>query len=212
MAVTVDNICQYIKEGRVYVGAQIPAALHSLGEAYHLGANGERGSLTAVAGEPTGGTDVGATSGETTFRYTATVETVDIEQSAYPVCPHVTEEACSLEFTVAEATAANIARAIGQGFLRDFTGPSALTGKVISVGGLTSVTGQSVCVIAEKANQPGRYLGAMIYNAHNNAGLERRWKRGEVTLVTMTFDGAATSDLLLRPEGDQLGQYFEQNA
>ena len=211
MSVTISNVCQYISHGNVYVGAQIPPDLNSLGQAYFLGANGERGSLTCVAGVPSGGTDVGATSGETTYRYNATVEDVDIEQSTTGVCAHVTEEEATLEFTVAEATAQNIKRAMSQGFLRDFTGPGALTGKVISVGGLTAVTGESICVISEKKEDPGRFVGAMIYNAYNDAGLERSFKKGEATLVSMTFRGLATTATLARSAGDRLGQYFEQN-
>ncbi len=202
MSVTINNICAYISPGNVYVGAQVPAPLHSLGEEAHLSADGV----------PSGGTHVGATTGEAVYRYSATVETVDIEQSTFGVCPHVTAEEATLEFTVAEATAENIKRAIGQGFLRDFTGPDSLTGKVISVGGLTDVTGTSICVISEKKNDPGRYCGAMIYNAYNDAGLERRFKKGEATFITMTFRGIASTATLDRPAGDQLGQYFEQNA
>ena len=201
MAVVLSNICTYISRGDVYVGAYIPAALGSLGESAHL----------SSAGVPSGGNHVGATSGEAIYRYTATVETVDIEQSTFGVCAHVTAEEATLEFTVAEATALNIKRAMSQGFLRNFTGPGALTGKVISVGGLTDVTGESICVISEKKLDPGRYVGAMIYNAYNDAGLERRFKKGEATMISMTFRGLATSGMLARPAGDMLGQYFSQN-
>ena len=197
MAISISNIEEYISPGRIYVGAQVPTALHSLGETAYL----------SSAGVPTGGEDIGATSGEAVYRYSATVETVDIEQAPFGVAPHVTAEEASLEFTVAEATAANIKRAMGQGFLRDITGP---TGKVISVGGLTAVTGESVCVISEKKKTPGKYVGAMLYLAYNDAGLERRFKRGEATLVSMTFKAIADSDLLDRPDGDKLSQYFEQ--
>ena len=201
MSLSIQNIEQYIAPGRIYVGAQVPAPLHSLGEPAHL----------SSSGVPSGGVDVGATQGEAIYRYSATVETVDIEQSTFGVAPHVTAEEATLEFTVAEATAENIKRAIGQTFLRDFTHGSK-TGKVMSIGGLTAVTGTSICIIAEKKKDPGHYVGAMLYNAYNEAGLERRFKRGEATLVHMTFRAVATEDLLERPAGDQLGQLFEQNA
>jgi len=194
MGISITNIEQYIAAGRVYVGAVVPAPLASVGD------------TLSSDGVPSGGTDVGATSGETVFRYSATVETVDIEQSTFGVAPHVTAEEATLEFTVAEPTAENIKRAIGQGFLRDAAGG----GKVISMGGLTAITGTSICVVAPLKKTPGKYCGAMLYNAYNDAGLERRFKRGEATLVRMTFRGVATTETLARPEGDQLGQYFEQ--
>jgi len=193
MAISITNIEQYIAPGRVYVDAVVPAPLASVGE------------TLSADGVPSGGIDVGATTGEAVFRYSATIETVDIEQSTVGVAPHVTAEEATLEFSVAEAVAQNIKRAIGQTFLRDVTG-----GKVLSFGGLTSVTGTSVCVVAEKQKAPGKYTGAMIYAAYNEAGLERRFKKGEATFISMTLRGVITSDLLDRPEGDQLGQVFEQ--
>jgi len=193
VAISITNIEQYIAPGRIYVDAVVPAPLASVGE------------TLSADGVPSGGIDVGATTGEAVFRYSATIETVDIEQSTFGVAPHVTAEEATLEFTVAEPVAENIKRAIGQTFLRDVAG-----GKVLSFGGLTAVTGTSVCVVAEKKKTPGKYTGAMIYAAYNEAGLERRFKRGEATFISMTLRGMATTDTLARPEGDQLGQVFEQ--
>jgi len=191
MAISVVNIEEYIAPGRVFVDAVVPAPLASVGD------------TISADGVPSGGVDVGATSGEAFFRYSATVEGVDIEQATSPVAPHVVAEEATLEFTVAEATAENLKRAIGQGFLR-----SATSGKVISFGGLTSVTGTSVCIVAERKKTPGKFFGAMLYNAYNQIGLERRFRRGEAALVTMTFRAVVNEDLLKRPEGDQLGQVF----
>jgi len=191
MAISIVNIEEHIAPGRVFVDAIVPAPLASVGD------------TLSPDGVPSGGIDVGATSGEAFFRYSATVEGVDIEQATTPVAPHVVAEEATIEFTVAEATAENIKRAMGQAFLR-----SAASGKVISFGGLTSVTGTSVCIVSERKKSPGKFFGAMIYWAHNEVGLERRFKRGEAALVSMTFRAILTEDALKRPEGDQLGQVF----
>jgi len=192
MAITITNIEEYIAAGDIYVDAVVPAPLASVGD------------TLSPDGVPSGGVHVGATSGESVFRYEASIETVDIEQSTFPVAPFVTSESATLEFTVAEATAENIKRAIGQTFLRNVA-----SGKLMSFGGLTAVTGTSVCIVAPKKKSPGKFVGVMIYNAYSDGGLERRFKRGEATLVSMTLRGVATSETLNRPEGDQLGQYFE---
>jgi len=137
MAITITNIEEYIAAGDIYVDAVVPAPLASVGD------------TLSPDGVPSGGVHVGATSGESVFRYEASIETVDIEQSTFPVAPFVTSESATLEFTVAEATAENIKRAIGQTFLRNVA-----SGKLMSFGGLTAVTGTSVCIVAPKTDLP----------------------------------------------------------
>ncbi len=197
MAITVTNIEKYITFGRVYIGCAVPPPGHSLFE-------------YASGGVPSGGTDVGATQGETIFTYKPTVEGVEIEQSAVPVAAHITAEEATLSFTCTEATASIIKAAIGSGGVQGtVTGTGA--GTVIRFGGITAVTGQCVAVIGEQQTNRGKYVGGMLYNAINDAGLERPFKRGKETLIKFTFKSFPSTSDLSRAAGEQVGQWAEES-
>lgn len=189
MAVTEANLLRKIKGAVVYFDCTVPSVWTA---------------PTLTAGVPAGGTDVGATIGETTFTYAPNIETVEIEQTTAMIAPHVINEEVSLQFTMAETTAANLVRAFSQTFERtsgSFT--------VMNLGGNIDVTGRCVAAVAEKSNQPGLYYGAMLYNAYLSSDATVAHKRGEVNVVEITLNGSA---LLTREEGDQLGQYFDQQS
>lgn len=187
MAVTEANLLRKIKGANVYAGCTLPNAFSA---------------PTLTAGTPAGGTDVGATVGPTTFAYNASIELVEIEQASGRVAPHVVEETVQMTFTVGEVTAVNLKTALSQTFAHtdgDFS--------VFTLGGYIDVTGQCVACVAEKANLPGNYYGAMIYNAFIASEASIPHKRGEVQTIEVTLGGSA---LLTRDEGDQLGQYFDE--
>jgi len=193
MPISVSSIEKYINFARVYVGCAVPPPGKSM-------------FTYATNGVPSGGIDVGATQGESKFTYKPTIEGVDVEQAPVEVAPHITKEECTIEFTCLEATAARIKDALGSGAVSGTDG----TSTVIRFGGITAVTGQAVALVAEQATNPGKYVGCMIYNAVNDAGLERTFKRGKETLVKFTFKGMPSTADLNRGAGEILGQYAEQ--
>lgn len=196
MSVSVENIRKYLQYANVYVGCAVPPPGHSMFE-------------YASAGVPSGGTDIGATQGESTFTYTPTIEGVEIEQSPIPVAPHIASEEATITFTCLEPTASRILDAIGSGGVQGtVTGTGA--GTVIRMGGLTDVTGQCVALIAEQPNNRGKYVGCMIYNAISDAGLTRPFKRGEASAVEFTMKSFPRTADLDRTEGEQLAQYAEE--
>jgi len=191
MAVTETNLLMKIKGGNIYTGCTLPAAYSA---------------PALTAGVPAGGTDVGATIGESTFQYTANIEVVDIEQTTAKVAPHVVDEEIQLSFTMAELTATNLKTALSQTHEATVT-VGADTFSVMHLGGNIDVTGSCICVVSEKANQPGKFYGAMIYNAYIADSVSIAHKRGEVAQVEVTMAGSA---LLTRSDGDRLGQYFDE--
>ena len=193
MAVTEANLLRKIKGGNVYTNCTVPTAY---------------GVPTLTAGVPAGGTDVGATIGETTFTYNATIETVEIEQSTSRIAPHVTEEAASLAFTIAETSVVNLQLALSQTHTASVVSGSN-TYSVFHLGGNIDVTGNCVAVVAEKANVPGQYYGGMIYNGYISDAVPIPHKRSEVQQIKITLAGSA---LLTRSDGDRLGQYFDGSA
>jgi len=193
MAVTEANLLRKIKGGNVYTSCTVP-------DAY--------GAPTLTAGVPAGGTDIGATIGETTFTYNATIETVEIEQSTSQIAPHVTQEEASLAFTIAESTAANLKLALSQTHIAEVVSGTN-TYSVMHLGGNIDVTGNCVAVVAEKANVPGQYYGGMLYNAYISEAVGIIHKRSQVQQIQVTLAGSA---LLTRSDGDRLGQYFDRSA
>lgn len=187
MAVTEANLLRKIKGANIYYGCDLPTAF---------------GEISLTAGEPAGGTDFGATIGESTFVHNANIELVDIEQASAMVAPHVTAESIGMTFKIAETTALNLREAFSQTFVQTGT-----TYDVMHLGGFTAVTGQCFALVAEKASDPGKYYGGMIYSAYVANETSIAHKRGEVQQVEITLAGAA---VLTRSEGDQLGQYFDQ--
>lgn len=193
MAVTEANLLRKIKGGNIYTGCTLPTAY---------------GAPTLTAGVPAGGTDIGATMGEATFTYNATIETVEIEQTTSRVAPHVTEEEIGLSFTIGETTAANLRIALSQTFVASVVSGDN-TYSVMHLGGFIDVTGSCVAVVAEKSNVPGQFYGGMIYNAYIADAVNVPHKRSEVQTVEVTLAGSA---LLTRSDGDRLGQYFDRAA
>jgi len=197
MAISVDNIKKYISHGEVYVGCAVPPEGTSM-----FG--------YASSGVPSGGTHIGATQGETTFTYTPTIEGIEIEQSGVPVAPHIVSEELTITFTCLEPTVSRMQDAFGSGGV---WGPTAGTGAgdVIRLGGLTDVTGQCVAVIAEQPNNKGKYVGAMIYNAISDGGVTRSFKRGEPAAVEFTLKSFPRTADLNRADGEQAGQYAQED-
>lgn len=189
MAVSELNLLRKIKGANVYVGCTVPAAY---------------GVPTFTAGVPAGGTDLGATMGESVYEYNANIETVEIEQSTSRIAPHVVEETIQLTFTMAETPANNLVTALSQTFEATVGNYS-----VMHLGGNIDVTGRCVAVVAEKSNQPGLYYGGMIYNAYIAESVSIPHKRSEVQQIALTLAGSA---LLTRSDGDRLGQYFDQQS
>ena len=187
MAVTEANLLRKLKGANIYAGCDLPNAFSA---------------PTLTAGVPGGGTDIGATMGESTFAYNASIELVEIEQATGRVAPHVVEETVQMSFTIGEATSANLKLALSQTFAHtdgDFS--------VMTLGGYVDVTGQCVALVAEKSNLPGNYYGAMIYNAYIASEVSVPHKRGVPQAIEVTLGG---SSLLTRDEGDQMGQYFDE--
>ena len=191
MAVTEANLLRKIKGGNVYTGCTVPTAY---------------GVPTLTAGVPAAGTDIGATIGETIYNYNAAIETVEIEQSTSRIAPHVVEESASLSFTIAETTADNLKLALSQTHTATVVS-GANTYSVFHLGGNIDVTGNCVAVVAEKANEPGKFYGGMIYNGYIADAVPISHKRSEVQQIKVTVAGSA---LLTRSDGDRLGQYFDQ--
>jgi hypothetical protein len=192
MAVTEANLLRKIKGGNVYTGCTLPTAY---------------GVPTLTAGVPAGGTDIGATIGETVFTYNASIETVEIEQTTSRVAPHVTNEEVQMTFTIGETTADNLKVALSQTHVATVVNSG--TYSVLHLGGHIDVTGNCVAVVAEKSNQPGLYYGGMIYNAYIAGAVNVSHKRSQVQQISVTLAGSA---LLTRSDGDRLGQYFDQSA
>lgn len=191
MAVNENNLLQKIKGAHVYTGCTLPPSY---------------GGPTLVGGEPAGGTDIGATIGESVYQFNATIETVDIEQTTAQVAPHVTAEAVQMTFTIAEVTADNLKIALSQTHKSEVIVGSD-TYDVMHLGGHVDVTGNCVALVAEKANQPSKFYGGYIYNAFVAAETSIPHKRGTVAQVSVTLGGSA---LLSRSDGDRLGQYFDE--
>lgn len=193
MAVTEANLLRKIKGGNIYTGCAVPTSYSA---------------PTLTAGIPADGTDLGATTGPANFVYNASIEAVEIEQTTSRIAPHVVNEEIGLSFTIAETTATNLQVALSQTHEATVTtGGDTFT--VLHLGGHVDVTGNCVAVVAEKANVPGQYYGAMIYNAYIADSVTIPHKRSEVQQVAVTLAGSALID---RSDGDRIGQYFDQSA
>jgi len=186
MAVVERNILKYIKGGDVYVGCDVP------------------GADEAPSPLPDGGgAQVGATQGVTNFIYNATIEKTDIEQVASGIAPKVTAELIAMEFTMVEGDYENVKMALGQATEVDDG-----TTKVLQLGGNLCPTGDCIMVVAEMACAGAtKYYGGMIYDAYIAAEVTIPVKRGEEMRIAVRLEG---NSLPLRAEGDQLGQWFEE--
>jgi hypothetical protein len=181
MAVNIENVRKYLTYGNVYVGCAIPPPNCSLLD-------------YASNGVPSGGTDIGATQGETIFTYTPTFEAIDVDQSVAPIKPYLTSEEMTLSFSMAEPTITRLPIALGTSLYSPTT---------LHLGGNLTVTGACVCVVAEQPNNKGTYVAAMLYNALGQ-GISRSFKRGQATIVDVELRAFAMTDDLAR-----LGQYAE---
>jgi hypothetical protein len=196
MAVTIANIQKYIGAGKIYVNCAVPPP-------------GASWLQYASNGVPSGGTEIGATQGESKFTYKATVEGVDIEQSFFVVAPHITAEDATITCNCLEPTVANVKLAMGGSVMQGtVTGTGA--GTAIRFGGVSSTSGQCVCVVAEQATNPGKFYGGMIYTAVNDSGLERPFKKGKEVGLGFTFKSFPSTSDLSRPNGEICGQWSEE--
>lgn len=186
MSVTESNVRKYIKGGDVYVGCDVP------------------GTDEAPSPLPGGGgAQVGATQGVTNFIYSATIEKTDIEQASGGVAPKVTEEMIAMEFTMVEGDYVNVKYALGQATEVDDG-----TTKVLQLGGNLCPTGDCIMVVAEMACAGAtKYYGGMIYDAYIAGETTIPVKRGEEMRIAVRVEG---NFILTRAEGDQLGQWFEE--
>lgn len=180
-----SNITKYISAGRIYVGCTTPSAFSA---------------PTLTAGVPAGGTDVGATQGETVFTYNPNIELVEIEQMSSGIAPHVTLEELQMTVTLVEGDADRVKEALGQTHVHTDG-----TDKVLTLGGYMEVTGQAVAVVGPIIGTPGRYAGGMIYSAYIASEAAIGWQRGVERTISITFGAAGDPE---RDEGDQLGQYW----
>lgn len=186
MSVDTNNIQRYMFPGNLYVGVTKPA---------------DTANMTHTLGVPTGGTHVGATTGEAVFEYRPTIATVDIEQAFGGVAPHMTAETATIRATISEPTLSNVRLAMQQGTYAAGGGYQKLM-----MGGLTTVSVQAVCLIGKEADRT-KYVWALLYAAYASEGVARRMKKGEPATIPVTFTGLPDTS---RTAGDQLAQYVEE--
>jgi hypothetical protein len=186
MAVSVTQVQRYTVGGSIYKGVTKPADFTL---------------MTHAAGVPTGGTDVGATTGVATFEYKPTISMTDIEQVFGQVAPRMTAESATLKFTCVEATYLNLAMAAQMA-----TPSTDGSHNILKVGGRTDITPQCVAIVAKNADS-GLFHWVCIYNAVSMDGLAIGYKRGEPRQVSVTM--TAIPDVA-RSVGDQLAQYNEE--
>jgi hypothetical protein len=156
--------------------------------------------MTHTTGVPTGGRDVGATTGQSTFKYQATIEGIAAEQVGGMLAPHMTSEDASITCTILEVTYQNLLVALGQGV-------GTTTGGVnrIGLGGTFNVPTRCVCLVA-KASDQNTYDLVTLYQAASLSGVTLTKKRGQPEQVQVTFTGIPDSS---RTVGDQLGQFVD---
>jgi hypothetical protein len=186
MAVSITQVSRYSTAGNVYVGVTTPA---------------DQVIMTHTAGAPLGGTDVGATIGESTVEYRPTIATVDIEQAFGGVAPRLTAEACTLKFTCGESTHTNLRLAMQQG-----TATTDGTHNYLTAGGKTGVVGQCVAIISKQADTP-QYNWVCVYNAVSMDGLSLTYKKSATRQIGVTMTALSDAN---RTAGDQLFQYVEE--
>lgn len=186
MAINQQTITRNIGPANIYVDCTKPAALTPIA----LGAGGV----------PTGGRDLGATQGESTFRYTPTIEGVEAEQVFGLLAPHMVREDAQITCTLLEATYENLLVAFSQG-----TGTTGGGVNRIGFGGKTDVPRRCVALVAKSADQD-TYDVAVLYDAIAMQGVTLPKQRGQPTRVQVTFTGVPDHS---RPSGDQVAQWLE---
>jgi hypothetical protein len=155
-------------------------------------------SMTHTAGLPTGGRHVGATEGESTFRYAATLEGIQVEQLTGPVAPRVMSEEASIVCTLLEHSYDNLLVMLGQG-----TGSTGGGVNLIQLGGKFAVPSRCVVLIGLHANA-AKYDIATIYKCISMQGVAIATRKNEPRRQQVTFTGVHDH---ARAQGDQLAQY-----
>jgi hypothetical protein len=198
MAVNTINIQKYMGPGKVYLNCYIPPV-------------GTNFFQYATNGVPSGGVDIGATQGESTFNYQLTVESLQTESSGLPLMPYGTDESASITFACAEPVAERMRTAILAGTLRtpQWNGNSSGASVTFGGGGTIYASGQCLTLVAERGDCPGKYVGVMLYNAIDIAGLTRSFKKGKEAIVQFTFQSFPTVADYARGNGEIVGQFSE---
>ena len=186
MAINTTTITKNIGYADIYVDCVVPADRTPM--------------ALAPGGLPVGGRYIGATQGEALFRYTPTIEGVEIEQVTGMVAPHMVSEEVEITFTMMELDYQNMLLAIGQG-----SGTTAGGVNLVTFGGNRNVPNRCVCLVAKSANED-TYDVATIYQAINTAGVQRSYQRGQARGIAVTFRAVQVHT---RSVGDRAAQLIE---
>ncbi len=171
--------------------------------------------ITLTAGVPTGGVDVGMTSGPATFEYKPEYADVQVEQSLAPVAPRITKETVTLKFRSAEAVFNTLKLAIQSGNTASTTGVAPAPDlDIIYVGGdIFANDPQCVALVTKigsftyMSTDYDLFEFIVLYEVLSVDGVSVAFKLGETRMVDVTLTGYAD---VTRPIRDQLFQWGRQ--
>lgn len=155
-----------------------------------------------TAGVPTPGTEVGFTTGDTTFRKTKDIEEIRAEQALGPIASYITGEVVEVEFDALERVYASLQAAF------DNTGTVNDANRMMFFGGGLAYTlrTQSFFFSSLRPNQAGKYEIGVIYRAFSVTGYEIGYRKaGGASLYHITLRGLEDTT---RVAGDRLYQYY----
>jgi hypothetical protein len=154
-------------------------------------------ALSLTNGVPSGGAEVGLTTGESVFTYEVTFFEQDAEQSLAIVAVFAYQEKATIEFAMKEYTADNIETY--------FNGLVEVTDGLIEGGrGNGEITLQSVVIVAPIPNtNPRLYTWAMLFSAFQSEVAKLTYTKSSDTIMKSTFTAVAD---LTRADGSTLFQ------
>lgn len=180
----------HVGAGRIFVGVTAPAT-------------GAPPTLMAhTAGVPASGTEVGHTTGTSTFTYTPTKSDIMSEQALGVVDTFVATESASLTFTIQERTYLALKAAFDAIGAVDDVSKTLFYG-----GGIYSVFSQAVMLTSRLRNAPTKYEVLVIYKSQSMDAVPLAYTRTEASTVSVTLRGVHDT---ARTEGDQLFQWFRE--
>lgn len=154
-------------------------------------------------GVPASGTDVGATEGDTTFRYKAEKKSIPAEQSLADVDVMTISEMAEFEFTAKEQTYVTLQRAFDNiGTVSDSSKELFYAGNGTNI--LAPRT-EAVMLTSRQRNAPTKFIVTVIYKAFSVNGYEMPFKKNGESVFKVLLRGLADTS---RDAGDQLFQHF----
>lgn len=156
--------------------------------------------MAHTAGVPASGTEVGYTTGDTTFSKGQEVVDIDAEQANSPIISFITTEIVEVRFTAMERTF----KALQSVFHNNTSVQDGAGIFVYGGGGANTLRTQSVFFSTLRPAQSGKYEWAVVYKAYSVTGYETSYRKNAASTYAVTLRGQIDSS---RDLGDQLFQY-----